>query len=101
MTREVSFRPDAKADLRGLYDHIANEAGAATAGHYVDQLAAACLRLRDFPERGRRRDDIAPGLRTIAFERRVLIAYRVLPGTVEIVAILYGGRALTPALGDR
>lgn len=60
-----------------------------------------CERYNRFPERGRRRDDVAPGLRTIGFERRVLIAFRVLPDVAEIVAILYGGRELTPTLGSR
>jgi toxin ParE1/3/4 len=48
--------------------------------------------LATFPERGRRRDDIVPGLRTIAFERRATIAYRVLKTHVEIVSVAYGGR---------
>lgn len=44
------------------------------------------------PERGTRRDDIAPGLRTMGFERRVVIAFRVLDAVVEIVAIAYAGK---------
>jgi toxin ParE1/3/4 len=48
--------------------------------------------LATFPERGTRRDDILPGLRTIGFERRVTIAFRVLKARVEIVTIAYGGR---------
>ena len=50
------------------------------------------MRLATFPERGRRRDDILPGLRTIGFERRATIAFRVLKTRVEIVSIAYGGR---------
>ena len=48
--------------------------------------------LATFPERGRRRDDIQPGLRVIGFERRVAIAFRILKTRVEIVSIAYGGR---------
>jgi toxin ParE1/3/4 len=50
------------------------------------------MRLATFPERGRRLDDILPGLRTIGFERRATIAFRVLKTRVEIVSIAYGGR---------
>jgi toxin ParE1/3/4 len=50
------------------------------------------LALATFPKRGTRRGDIAPGLRTIGFERRVTIAFRVLEGVVEIVTIAYAGR---------
>jgi len=50
------------------------------------------MKLADFPERGTKRDDILPGLRTIGFERRVTIAFRVQETRVEIVTVAYGGR---------
>ena len=75
--------------------------GLEVAGGYIGRIEEACLQLRDFPERGSRREDIAPGLRTIGFERRVSIAFRVLPREVEIVAIVTGGRQLTPDLAAR
>ena len=59
---------------------------------YIGRIEKACMSLAMFPERGLRRDDLAPGLRTIGFERRVTIAFRVLDQIVEIVAIAYGGR---------
>lgn len=101
MALEVSFRPGAREDLRSLYDYILKESGAARAGEYVERIIVACSRLEDFPERGRRRDDIAPGLRTIGFERRALIVFHAERAAVEIVAILYGGRVPTSALGSR
>ncbi|MDC7787471.1 type II toxin-antitoxin system RelE/ParE family toxin [Rhodoplanes sp. TEM] len=55
-------------------------------------MEKACTALAEFPNRGTRRDDIAPGLRTIGFERRATIAFRVLEDVVEIVAIAYAGR---------
>jgi toxin ParE1/3/4 len=49
--------------------------------------------LATFSKRGTRRDGIESGLRTIGFERRVTIAFRVLADdTVEIVTITYAGR---------
>ena len=95
MTRKVTFRPGARTDPFNLYDYVARRSGRDRADRYIDRIEAACLRLKDFPERGAKRDDLAPGLRTIGFERRVLIAFRVLPNEVEIAAILYGGRDLT------
>ena len=91
-TYEVSFRPRAEADLFGLYQYIADEAGTTVAGAYIDRIEAACLALATFPERGTRRDDIPPGLRTIGFERRATIAFQVSPGEVVIVRIFYGGQ---------
>jgi toxin ParE1/3/4 len=43
-------------------------------------------------ERGRRRDDIRPGLRIIGFERRVTVAFAVEEERVVILRIFYGGR---------
>jgi toxin ParE1/3/4 len=56
--------------------------------------------LAHFPERGTKRDDILPGLRTIGFERRAMIAFRVLKTRVEIVTIAYGGRDFERELRD-
>lgn len=39
-----------------------------------------------------RRDDIRPGLRTVGYKKRVVIAFAVLDGTVAIIGIFYGGR---------
>jgi toxin ParE1/3/4 len=89
---KVRFRPQARADLFALYDYIAAEAGEAVAGGYIDRIETACLSLAHFPQRGTRREDLAPGLRTIGFERRVLIAFRVDRSAVTIVNIFYGGR---------
>lgn len=95
---KVNFRPEAEADLIGLYDYIATEAGLDVAGSYIDRIETACLSLADFPERGRRRDDIRPGLRVIGFEGRASIVFLVSKNDVVIVRILYGGRDLEQLL---
>ncbi|WP_342360017.1 type II toxin-antitoxin system RelE/ParE family toxin [Terrarubrum flagellatum] len=92
MAHKVYFRPQAEADMFALYEYIAEQAGLTIAQGYIDRIEAACLALADFPERGTRRDDLLPGLRTIGFERRATIAFRVLKTRVEIVTIAYGGR---------
>jgi toxin ParE1/3/4 len=89
---EVSFRPHAEADLFALYIYIARESGRAVAGAYIDRIEAACLALATFPKRGRQRDDIRPGLRTMRFERRATIAFIVREAEVVIVRIFYGGQ---------
>jgi toxin ParE1/3/4 len=95
---EVSFRPQAEADLFALYRHIVEEAGVVVAGGYIDRIEAACRDLETFPERGTRRDHVRPGLRTMGFERRATIVFQVLENQVHIVRILYGGRDFERAL---
>lgn len=92
MAFKVFFQPEAEADLLALYRYIAEKSGLNIAGNYIDRIEVACMGLATFPNRGVRREDIAPGLRTISFERRVTIAYRVLKTRVEIVTIAYAGR---------
>ena len=77
MKFSVSFRPEAESDVFRLYDYIADEAGPAVAGGYIDRIEAACMALATFPERGTSRDDIRPGLRTVGFERRATIISRL------------------------
>jgi toxin ParE1/3/4 len=54
-----------------------------------------------FPERGTRRDDLRPGLRIVGYRRRVTIAFHVGDDSVTIDRVLYGGRDLAPAFGQR
>jgi len=98
---EVRFRPGARTDLFDLYTYIAAQSGRERAGSYIERIEAACMRLTHFPERGTRRDDLGPGLlRTVGFERRATIVFRVEKDAVDIVRILYGGRDLEMALRD-
>ena len=98
---KIAFRPQAEADLFALYRYIANTSSAARAESHIARIEKACMALAVFPERGSRRDDIAPGIRTIGLERCVTIASRVLDNVVEIVAIAYAGRAFEAGLSER
>jgi toxin ParE1/3/4 len=98
---EVVILRRAEGRLAELGLYIAREAGLAIANGYLDRIYAACMALAEFPERGRNRDDILPGLRTITIERRVTIAYRVRKTRVEIVTIAYAGRNFVDELRKR
>lgn len=41
---------------------------------------------------GLARDDLRPGLRTIGFRRRAVIAFAINEATVEIHGVYYGGQ---------
>lgn len=92
MTLKVAFHPRARTDLFDLYDSIEERGGASAAGRYLDRIEALCMSLSRFPQRGLDRGDLAPGVRTLTLERRVLVAYRVDGNGVEILRILYAGR---------
>lgn len=94
MNPPVIWRPRARADLFALYDWIAGQAGGDVAFRYTSAIERTTAELATFPERGTPRPDLGPGMRSIAHRRRTVIAYRVLPDTVEIVALAHGGREL-------
>lgn len=93
--RAVTFTPEARDDLSSIGDWIAERAGADIALGYIERLEAYCLGFEHAAERGRRRDDLRPGLRVIGFERRVAIVFAVSDDEVTILRLYYGGQNLT------
>jgi toxin ParE1/3/4 len=101
MEYRVRFMPRALADLTSLHDYVAVHAGLDIADAYVARIHAFCDRLTMFPERGTRRDDLAPGLRTLGFERRATVAISVEGKEVWTLRVLYGGQDVEAQLrGD-
>lgn len=94
---EITLRPAAREDLGEIYDWIAERGSAHTAIGYIRRIQRSYRSLTFFPERGTRRDDLYPGLRTFGVERRVTIAFRIDAQQIVIMRILYGGRDLKGA----
>jgi toxin ParE1/3/4 len=94
LATRVVFSEGAQADLDSLFEWLVEWAGEVTALGYVERIRRRCLALVPFPERGTKREEIAPGVRTIGFERRATIAFAVEEDAVLILAIAYGGRQL-------
>lgn len=96
MTFTVVFSAPAKADLFAIYDYIFERAGAEIALRFFESIEAYCSGFSNMPERGTKRDDLRPGLRTVGFRRRATILFEVErnAGRVVIHGIYYGGRNL-------
>src|SRR3954452_23515373 len=99
MALKLVFRPVSLEDLEALDDYIVCYSPRQAAA-FVPKIIERCDRLTEFPETGRLRNDLRPGLRLVAFKRRVVIAYRVTPETVEIGRVFYGGRDVDALLAD-
>ncbi|TFC03590.1 type II toxin-antitoxin system RelE/ParE family toxin [Cryobacterium mannosilyticum] len=96
----VVFRREALHQLEDVYDFIADAGSAATAAGFAESIVIFCEGLSDFPYRGVARVDLHPGLRTIGFRKRVVIAYSILNETVAIIGIFSGGRDHEQILRD-
>lgn len=93
MTCRIVYSPRAREQLTDLYTWIADESGyPERAAGYVAAILDYCDGLLVFPYIGEARDDLRPGLRTIGFHRRVVIAFAVTEETVEVLGVYYGGR---------
>ena len=98
MTRRVVYSPRAERHLKELYDWIATASSPETAERYMLSIFDHCDRLGDFPMIGVAHDDIRPGLRTIGFRRRAVIAFTVTETNIEINGVYYGGRDIDSIL---
>ena len=98
MSHRIAYAPEAEAQLVSLYHYISQQSGSEIAHRFTEAIMAHCDKLSDYPERGRPRDDLRSGLRTMAFRRRVTIAYAVNEVEVRILGVFYGGQDLEAAL---
>jgi toxin ParE1/3/4 len=94
MAHTVIVSDAAKADLVAIFDYIAERAGEAIARNFVDRIESYVLGFADLPERGTKRDDLRPGLRTVGWRRRATILFEVDRGRRRVIihGVYYAGR---------
>ena len=91
MTVRILFHPLADGDLEAIYNFIAKDSPGRSIA-FVRKLRKFCFGLGDMPLRGRVHYDLATGVRTIIFQKRVVVAYRVLGNDLTILRLIYAGR---------
>jgi toxin ParE1/3/4 len=100
VTHRIVWRQAAQDDLDNLYDWIADQAGNETAYNYTSRIKAHVDKLADLPGWGAPREELGPGVRTIAYRRRTVIAYLASGESVEILSIFHGGRAVVGSFDE-
>jgi toxin ParE1/3/4 len=95
---EVNFLAEAIDDLDSLFCYIAEKTSIEVAGPYLARIEKLCLSLEFFPQRGTSVTGDVEGLRTMGFERRATILFRVRQERIDILRILYGGQNLEPVI---
>jgi toxin ParE1/3/4 len=98
----VVISASAKADLFAIYDYIAERAGAEIALRFIERIEKYCLGFANMPERGTKRDDLRPGLRTVGFRRSATILFDVDRKARQVVihGVYYAGRSLEGLEGE-
>ncbi|MBO6640522.1 MAG: type II toxin-antitoxin system RelE/ParE family toxin [Roseitalea sp.] len=98
---EVRFAKSAIDDLKSIYEFVFDRSRSANlADGFVDRIEARCMKVGNAPHGGTARDDLAPGLRTVPFERTALIAYRIEDDRVVITNVFYRGRDVDAAFAE-
>jgi toxin ParE1/3/4 len=92
MSYQVLYSTRAQTHLLELERYIVRRGSPDNARVYVEAIVARCEKLAAAPWQGTSRDDLLTGLRTTGFRKRVTIAFRVMPETVFIAGIFYGGK---------
>lgn len=93
---DARLSPEAESELDQIWRYIAQASGnTEIANRLMDRITSQFWYLGRHPHLGRPRDDLRPGLRSLAVEEYVII-YRVdSDGGVLIVHILHGRRDIT------
>ncbi|MGZ2457673.1 toxin ParE1/3/4 [Rhizobium anhuiense] len=78
-------------DLLDIYEFIASDNPLVDI-EFIRRLKQVCHGLEDMPEGGEPREDFAPGVRILVFERRLAIAYRIVKDRVQVLRLFYAGR---------
>jgi toxin ParE1/3/4 len=86
----VNRTEQAETDLAEILDYL-DERSPAAAERLATAVDERCELLGQFPDMGRAREELAPGLRSIAVERYAVF-YRVTATAVEVLRILHGSR---------
>jgi toxin ParE1/3/4 len=75
-----------------------NEQNPVAADRVLDAIDDYCRLLADFPEMGRKRDELAPSLRSYPVGNYVIF-YRVESKGIQIIRVLHGARDLPGFFG--
>jgi toxin ParE1/3/4 len=94
----IVLQPRAKADLADIWEFIADDSDE-QADAFIDLIDQKFQMLAQQSGIGRRRDELADGLRSFPVGRYVIF-YLAIPGGVQIVRVLHGARDLEVAFTE-
>lgn len=92
--------PEAVDDLTDIWHYVATESGSTdVADRLIDSITDRFGLLASFPQMGRSRDDLRPGLRSFPVGE-YLIIYRLAGEDVLILHVTHGRRDIEALLGN-
>jgi toxin ParE1/3/4 len=95
----IVWSPEAERDILDIWNYWAREAAIEVADNLLRAIDKVCTRLQEWPNSGRKRDELVAGLRSVPAPPNVIF-YRVRLDTVEIVRVLDGRRDIDAIFSD-
>lgn len=99
MTLQFRLTQPAIQDIEQIADYIADRAGLAQSEKFLEKLNARFSQLTQFPNLGRQRDEILPGIRSLAVEK-YLVLYMSTGQDIEIFRVVSGYQDLSALFAD-
>jgi toxin ParE1/3/4 len=94
----LSIRPLAEADLLDIWDFIAEDSEA-KADRFLDVLNQKLQAIAQMPGMGRRREELAPGLRSFPV-RNYSLFYQITEDGIDVVRVIHGSRDIEALFED-
>ena len=99
MTAQFRLTEPTIQDIKQIADYIARQSGLDQADRFLNKLDAKFVKIAQFPNLGRQRDEILPGLRSLPMDN-YLILYMAMGQDVEIFRVVSGYRDLSALFTD-
>lgn len=99
MSAQFRLTEPAIQDIEQIADYIARQSGLNQADRFLNKLDAKFVKIAQFPNLGRQRDEILPGLRSLPMDH-YLILYMAIGQDVEIFRVVSGYRDLSTLFTD-
>jgi toxin ParE1/3/4 len=97
--RSALWSPDAVSDLDRLWDYLASAAGPATADRVLRDVQHVVMTLAEFPQAGRSRNELRPGLRSLPVGAHIVF-YRIVEGRPQIIRVIDGRQDIAVIFAD-
>ena len=99
MNLNYSFSDIALQDINEISDYLFEQYGEKLADQFLKSLLMKCDRLTQFPQMGRKRDELSFNLRSFPLQD-YLIFYRITSNEIEIVRVVSGYQDLFALFED-
>ena len=93
MSNVCRFTAPASRDIEAIIDYVADRSSCDAAENLLNRINNRCKRLASFPSMGRKRDELAPNVRSFPIDD-YLIFYRAIEEGVEVLRVVSGYRDL-------